>query len=101
MPEGTLCNKNPIETDDTLKTLLSDTGGKQYYKEMKSLDVDSRLLWETIEKTCKSRIRTWLKICAHCGICADSCELIIRIPGRCLPIKYNPPWVRSSAEKEG
>jgi Fe-S oxidoreductase len=81
MPEGTLCNKNPIQTEKALKTLLSDTGGKKYYEEMKSLDVDRRLLWDTIKKTFHSRMRTWLELCAHCGLCADSC-LFYRIHNR-------------------
>ena len=73
MPEGTLCNRQPIQTEESLKTLLGDTSGEQYYKQMKELDVDQNLLWSTIQKTCKSRIRTWLEICAHCGMCAESC----------------------------
>ena len=81
MPEGTLCNKNPIKTEDALRQLLADTGGKEYYKQMKDLDVDPKLLWSTIQKTCKSRIRTWLEICAHCGMCADSC-FIYRVNDR-------------------
>jgi len=77
MPEGILCNKKPIETQEELSALLKDTGGKQYYQEMKKLDVDSDLLWSTIKKTCKSRIKTWLEICAHCGMCAESCFLYL------------------------
>ena len=50
MPEGTFCNKIPIKTEEALKALLGDTGGKQYYEEMKALDVDSDLLWKTITK---------------------------------------------------
>ena len=77
MPEGTLCNKQTIDTEEALKTLLGDTGGKTYYQEMKSLDVDSDLLWTTIQNTLKSRMKTWLEICAHCGMCADSCFLYL------------------------
>lgn len=77
MPEGKLCNKKPIETEEDLKALLGDTGGKQYYEEMKSLDIDSELLWKTIGNTLKSRTKTWLEICAHCGMCADSCFLYL------------------------
>ncbi|MBW2593074.1 MAG: 4Fe-4S dicluster domain-containing protein, partial [Deltaproteobacteria bacterium] len=73
MPEGTLCNKKPVETEEQLKTLLSDTGGRKYYEEMKELDVDRELLWKTIQATFKSRMKTWFEICAHCGLCADSC----------------------------
>ncbi len=73
MPEGVLCNKKPINTEEDLKTLLADGGGKQYYKEMEELDVDTALLWDSLQKTCKSRLRTWLKICARCGMCAESC----------------------------
>ena len=51
MPEGTLCNKKPIDTEEDLKTLLNDTGGKKYYQEMKALDIDSDLLWNTIKNT--------------------------------------------------
>ncbi len=75
MPEGTLCNKQPIDTDEQLKALLGDKGGKVYYEEMKLLEVDQEKLQDTIRKTMKSRIKTWLKICAHCGMCADSCFL--------------------------
>ena len=73
MPEGTLCNKQPIETEEALKTLLSDTRGRKYYEEMQSLEVDTEKLWSTIQKTCKSRTRTWLEMCAHCGLCAERC----------------------------
>lgn len=73
MPEGKLCNTNPINTKEELTALLTDKSGKQYYEEMNSLEVDSDLLWSTIQKTCKSRLRTWLEICARCGLCADSC----------------------------
>ncbi len=75
MPEGKYCNKIPVDTPEGVNELLSDTSGNQYYEEMKSLDVDTDLLWKTIQNTCKTRIRTWLEICAHCGMCADSCFL--------------------------
>jgi Fe-S oxidoreductase len=77
MSEETLCNRQPIQTEESLKRLLKDSGGAQYYKEMQSLDVDQELLWSTIQKTCKTRIRTWLEICAHCGMCAESCFLYL------------------------
>lgn len=77
MPEGRLCNKKPIETEEALKALLADTSGRQYYEEMKSLDVDPKALWQTIQNTCKSRLRTWLELCAHCGMCAESCFLYL------------------------
>ncbi|MBQ4616114.1 MAG: 4Fe-4S dicluster domain-containing protein, partial [Mailhella sp.] len=73
MPEGILCNRKPINTEEDLKRLLADKGGKQYYEEMKNMEVDVRALQNTLEKTCKSRTRTWLEICAHCSLCADSC----------------------------
>jgi Fe-S oxidoreductase len=75
MPEGRLCNKAPIETEEQLKALLADKGGKTYYDEMKRLDIDRQRLWDTIRRTMKSRMKTWLKICARCGMCADSCFL--------------------------
>jgi len=75
MPEGQFCNKKPIETEEELKALLADKGGKQYYDEMTRLDVDVEKFWDTIQKTCKTRTRTWLEICAHCGMCAESCFL--------------------------
>jgi ferredoxin len=62
-----------VDTKEKLNALLADKSGKQYYEEMKALDVDTKALWATLQKTCKSRLRTWLEICAHCGMCADSC----------------------------
>ena len=29
MPEGRYCNKKPIDTEESLKALLADTGGRQ------------------------------------------------------------------------
>ena len=81
MPEGKFCYKKPIETEEELRALLNDTGGRTYYEEMKELDVDTGLLGNTIKKIIKSRIKTWLEICAHCGMCADSC-LFYRIENR-------------------
>ncbi len=75
MPEGKFCNKQPVKTDEQLKAVLGDKGGKQYYEEMKHLDVDSEALWGLMQKTMKSRLKTWLEICAHCGLCAESCFL--------------------------
>ncbi len=77
MAEGILCNRQPINTLEQLQALLADKNGVQYYKEMEELDVDQELLWNTLQKTLtqKSRIKTWLEICAHCGMCADSCFL--------------------------
>jgi len=69
MPEGKLCNKKPINTKEELQALLADKSGKQYYEEMNHLDVDRKKLWDTIQKTFKSRLKTWLEICSHCGLC--------------------------------
>jgi Fe-S oxidoreductase len=77
MPEGKLCNKKPIETEEELQALLADTRGQQYYEEMKELEVDKAALWKTLQNTCKSRTKTWLEMCAHCGMCADSCFLYL------------------------
>ncbi|MDY6904435.1 MAG: (Fe-S)-binding protein [Thermodesulfobacteriota bacterium] len=77
MPEGKFCNKKPLETADEIIALLSDKGGAQYYEEMATLDVDSDLLWATLQKTFKSRMKTWFEICAHCGMCAESCFLYL------------------------
>lgn len=73
MPEGTLCNKQPVNTEEQLKALLADKGGQTYYAEMKELDVDAEMLRQTLGKSLKSRLRTWLSMCARCGMCADSC----------------------------
>lgn len=73
MSQGSLCNKKPVKTEEELHSLLADTQGKIYYEEMRSLDVDTHELSGILSKTCKSRIRTWLKICTRCGLCADSC----------------------------
>jgi len=75
MPEGVLCNKKPVENREQLQALLDDGRGIIYYQEMNELEVDKTALWKSIQNTCKSRIRTWLEICAHCGMCADSCYL--------------------------
>jgi len=73
MAEGILCNRKPVNTKEDLQALLADKSGKQYYEEMNQLNVDSAALQATIQKSLKSRLRTWLEICAHCGLCADSC----------------------------
>ncbi|MFH2066721.1 MAG: sulfate respiration complex iron-sulfur protein HmcF [Pseudomonadota bacterium] len=73
MPEGTLCNKQPVNTKEQLRALLADTRGTVYYQEMEKLEIDRNALWANLRKTLKSRMRTWLEICAHCGLCADSC----------------------------
>ena len=65
MPEGTLCNKTPVTTKEQLQALLADKSGKQYYEEMNELEVDSKGLWGTIQKSLKSRTKTWLEICSH------------------------------------
>lgn len=73
MPEGTLCHKNPIQTKEQLDTLLADKRGAVYYEEMNHLEVNQEALWAIIKKTFKSRLKTWLEICSHCGLCAESC----------------------------
>jgi Fe-S oxidoreductase len=40
---------------------------------MNHLDVDRKKLWDTIQKTLKSRLKTWLEICSHCGLCGEAC----------------------------
>ena len=90
MPEGKFCNRRPIKTEEELKALLGDKGGQQYYKEMETLEVDTVALWDTLQKTCKSRTRTWLEICAHCGLCANSCFLYTAIPSRFRLIRSSP-----------
>jgi Fe-S oxidoreductase len=77
MPEGTICNKQHVNTEEQLQALLADKSGKTYYEEMKSLDVDQDKLAKTLEASCKSRLKTWLSVCAHCGLCADSCFLYL------------------------
>ena len=73
MPEGILCNRTPINSKEHLDAVLADKGGKQYYQEMQELDVDVEKLQTALQNTCKSRLRTWLEICAHCGLCANTC----------------------------
>ena len=75
MPEGKLCNRTPINTEEYLQEVLGDTGGKQYYEEMESLDVDVEKLQASLKASLKSRTKTWLDMCAHCGLCADACFL--------------------------
>jgi Fe-S oxidoreductase len=73
MPEGILCNKQPINTKEQLEALLADNRGRQYYSEMGLLDIDVEMLQNVLKSTLKSRLSTWLEICAHCGYCADTC----------------------------
>ena len=37
MPEGTLCNRQTVDTVEQLQALLADGGGATYYKEMNNL----------------------------------------------------------------
>ena len=73
MAEGKLCNKKTVDTIEQLNELLADKSGKQYYEEMNQLEVDDKALWATLQKTFKSRMKTWMEICSHCGLCAESC----------------------------
>jgi Fe-S oxidoreductase len=73
MPEGILCNKQPVNTKEQLDALLADTRGRQYYGEMEHIEVDVEKLQKSLQSSLKSRLRTWLEICAHCGYCADTC----------------------------
>ena len=73
MPEGILCNKLPVNSKEKLDALLADTRGRQYYEEMEQIEVDVEKLQNSLQATLKSRLRTWLEICAHCGYCADTC----------------------------
>ena len=68
-----LCTPTPITTKEGILELLKDKGGAQYYSQMKEMKVDQAALARDLEQTCKSRTRTWLDICAHCAMCADSC----------------------------
>ncbi|MBU1248460.1 MAG: (Fe-S)-binding protein [Proteobacteria bacterium] len=77
MPEGTVCNKKTIDTKEQLDALLADKSGKVYYEEMKSLDVNVDMLKTALKNTLRSRLKTWLEMCAHCGLCADSCFLYL------------------------
>ena len=73
MTTDRLCTRHPVTTKEGLDALLRDKRGKQYYAEMNTLEVDSGRLWKTIQSTMAARIKTWLNICAHCGLCSDSC----------------------------
>ncbi|MCL2123123.1 MAG: (Fe-S)-binding protein [Desulfovibrionaceae bacterium] len=75
MTQQSLCNDQPVETKEGIMTLLSDKGGAKYYAEMETLPVNSQKIQAILAKTCKSRTRTWLDICARCGMCAESCFL--------------------------
>jgi Fe-S oxidoreductase len=77
MAEGTLCNKQTVNTKEELQALLNDKSGKVYYEEMTHLDVDHIKIQTVLKNTFKSRMKTWLEICAHCGMCAESCYLYL------------------------
>ncbi len=72
-----LVTRVPIKTKEELDTLLADRQGRGYYKELDAFPVDTEALKKTLEATFKSRLKTWLKICAHCGMCADACHFYI------------------------
>ena len=77
MNKNILCTPNPVNYKFELDALLSDQRGKQYYDEMTRLKVDTGALQKLLKKTCRSRIRTWLEICTHCGMCADACAFYL------------------------
>jgi len=73
----TLANRTPVKTKEALDALLADRGGKRYYKELDRLDVDRDALKKNLDVSFKSRMKTWLEICAHCAMCAESCLFYI------------------------
>ena len=75
MPEGKLCNKTPVTTQEGIIELLGDSRGTRYYQEMKELEIDREKMRTMLKGGAKARFRTWLEICARCGLCADSCYL--------------------------
>ena len=72
-----LANRIPVKKQEDLDALLADRGGKRYYEELSRLDVDRDALKKTLDATFKSRLKAWLEICAHCGMCAESCLFYI------------------------
>lgn len=77
MNQNTLCTPEPVNDKKMLDMLLKDKRGQDYYDEMRQLKVDTAALKKRLEDTCRSRIRTWLAICAHCGMCADACAFYL------------------------
>jgi hypothetical protein len=49
--KSSLANRTPVKTEEALKTLLADRGGKQYYAELKKLNVDKEALKKTLDMT--------------------------------------------------
>ena len=48
MPEGKLCNKQPIKTKEQLDATLADKSGKQYYEEMtRGVEAQRKILHDT------------------------------------------------------
>jgi hypothetical protein len=95
MPEGILCNKQVVDTKEKLNALLADKSGKQYYEEMKKLDVDTKALWATSKKHASPGCaHGWKSVpTAACVPIAVSCTWpTIATPNRCPPIRSNPPW---------
>lgn len=68
-----LCSPPPVTSKEGIHALLQDKGGAIYYQQMREMPVNQAVLARDLEQTCKSRTRTWLAICAHCGMCAESC----------------------------
>ena len=68
-----LCSPPPVTSKEGIHALLQDKGGAIYYQQMREMPVNQAVLARDLEQTCKSRTRTWLALCAHCGMCAESC----------------------------
>ena len=71
--EMLLCSTEPLKTKEEISKLLSDKGGVKYYEQMSNLKVDTDALANDLKNTLTSKTKTWLDICAHCGMCAESC----------------------------
>ena len=72
-----LADRDPVNSLDRLRTLLADSGGQQYYKELRALRVDPARVSRSLAEHCGSRVKVWLSVCVNCGLCAQSCPFYL------------------------
>ena len=73
MPEGKLCNKQPVTTKEHAGCAPGGQERQTVLRRDETSGRGPRRCGPPSKNTLKSRTKTWLEICAHCGMCADSC----------------------------
>jgi Fe-S oxidoreductase len=82
-------------------SILGDTGGKTYYRGDEGAGGRQRPAVDHHSEYPEIQDEDLAEICAHCGMCADSCFLYLinnAIPSRCRPTRSSPPWVNRQTQ---